>query len=92
MLYASIRTAGWNLALPSRTEPILWCISTAFLIGTSVVFWMVESVAKGYQSGFIHRFSKFVGMLRPSRGHASMTSPQLPPSLEEGTGLRLKTC
>ncbi len=81
LLYASIHMAGWNFTFPSRTEQLLLRISSAFLVGTTVVFWLVESVAKGYRSGFIRNsLSRAVNLFQPSAHLALMP----PTSLEEG--------
>lgn len=49
MLYASVHMAGWNYAFPSRVEMLLWRVSSMILLGTTLVFWIVEGSAILYR-------------------------------------------
>ena len=51
MIYASIHMSGWNFTFPSRVEQTLWKVSSLILLLTTVVFWIVESLAMWYRYG-----------------------------------------
>ncbi|KAJ5425342.1 hypothetical protein N7465_000412 [Penicillium sp. CMV-2018d] len=45
LTYASIHLIGWNFQFPTHTEQILWRVSSLILLGTTVEFWILESMA-----------------------------------------------
>ncbi|KAM0252813.1 hypothetical protein ACHAQJ_007552 [Trichoderma viride] len=45
MVYASIHLTGWNFKFPSRVEQILWRVSSLILVGTTGLFWVLETGA-----------------------------------------------
>lgn len=51
MVYASIHLAGWNFHFPSRVEQILWRVSSLILVGSTIAFWFLESLAMGWRYG-----------------------------------------
>ncbi|KAF2193614.1 hypothetical protein K469DRAFT_549960 [Zopfia rhizophila CBS 207.26] len=51
MVYASIHMTGWNFHFPTRVEQILWRVSSLILLGATVAFWILESLAMGWRYG-----------------------------------------
>ncbi|KAF2178265.1 hypothetical protein K469DRAFT_803522 [Zopfia rhizophila CBS 207.26] len=51
MVYASIHMTGWNFQFPTRVEQILWRASSLILLGATVAFWIIESLAMGWRYG-----------------------------------------
>ncbi|KAF2223226.1 hypothetical protein BDZ85DRAFT_289801 [Elsinoe ampelina] len=49
LLYAGIHLFAWNWSFPSQTESILWRISSMIMVGSTVAFWVVETVAVWYR-------------------------------------------
>ncbi|KAF8435595.1 hypothetical protein BGX38DRAFT_1333209 [Terfezia claveryi] len=50
--YAAIHLAGWNWTFPTRVELILWRVSSVFLFGTTVLFWVFETTAAWHRRGW----------------------------------------
>lgn len=51
LAYAAIHLAGWRFSFPTRTEKILWRVSSMFLFGNTVAFWVCETSAAWYRVG-----------------------------------------
>jgi hypothetical protein len=51
LTYASIHLVGWNFEFPTNTEQILWRVSSLILLGTTIAFWILESIAMWYRYG-----------------------------------------
>ena len=69
LAYASIHLAGWNFVFPTQTEQILWRLSSGFIFGTTLVFWMVETTCSWHRAGLWQRI--FNRVLRPARAAAA---------------------
>ena len=51
LIYAAIHLAGWNFTFPTRAERILWRASSMFLMVSTIVFWLCETVAAWHRKG-----------------------------------------
>lgn len=51
LIYAGIHLFGWNYVFPTRLELLLWRISSMFLFGTTVLFWVFHTAAEMYRAG-----------------------------------------
>lgn len=49
LIYASIHVCAWNWTFPSRVENILWRIASMIILGSTIAFWMFESIAVWYR-------------------------------------------
>ncbi|KAF2676495.1 hypothetical protein K458DRAFT_447503 [Lentithecium fluviatile CBS 122367] len=63
LVFTAIHVAGWNLNFPSRTEQILWRTSSLLLLGITVAFWVLETIASWTRLGrwktlYIYVFDK----------------------------------
>lgn len=47
----SIHLIGGDFQFPTHTEQILWRVSSLILLGTTVAFWILKSMARWYRSG-----------------------------------------
>lgn len=56
LLYAAIHLLGWNFEFPTRVELILWRVSSMFLFGNTVAFWIFETSAGWWRRGFWQRW------------------------------------
>ncbi|KAI9808922.1 MAG: hypothetical protein M1827_007147 [Pycnora praestabilis] len=65
LAYAAIHLAGWNFTFPTKTELVLWRVSSMFLFGNTVAFWIVETSAAWYRVGRWQRF--FYMVFNPSK-------------------------
>ena len=65
LLYAAIHLAGWNFSFPTRLELILWRVSSMFLFGNTVLFWVCETTSSWYRNGRWQRI--FYRAFKPSR-------------------------
>ncbi|KAL8723806.1 MAG: hypothetical protein Q9181_007182 [Wetmoreana brouardii] len=51
LAYAAIHLAGWNFSFPTKPELILWRVSSMFLFGNTVLFWVCETTSSWYRNG-----------------------------------------
>ena len=51
LLYAAIHLVGWNFTFPTKTELLLWRLSSMFLFGNTVMFWVCETIAAWQRRG-----------------------------------------
>lgn len=51
LIFSAVHVAGWNFSFPSRTEQILWRVSSMLLFGITVAFWILETVASWKRLG-----------------------------------------
>ncbi|KAK4069227.1 hypothetical protein Trihar35433_5806 [Trichoderma harzianum] len=58
MIYASIHLTGWNFRFPSKAEQILWRVSSLILVGTTALFWVLETGAIWQRYGSGHKLWK----------------------------------
>jgi hypothetical protein len=70
LLYSFVHMIGWNFSFPTRLEQILWRVSSSILVGTTVVFWLVESLAQAHRTGYLRKI-----VLRVFRMRAVESSP-----------------
>ena len=55
LLYAAIHLFGWNYTFPTYIELILWRLSSMFLFGNTVAFWMFKTAASFHRKRRWHR-------------------------------------
>ncbi|KAF2494613.1 hypothetical protein BU16DRAFT_462990, partial [Lophium mytilinum] len=63
MVYSAIHLSGWNFHFPTRTEQILWRVSSLILLGATSVFWLLKCPAiiwrhHGGQELFVRFFTR----------------------------------
>ncbi|KIV95671.1 hypothetical protein PV10_03295 [Exophiala mesophila] len=75
--YASIHLVGWRFTFPSRTEALLWRVSSLIVTGTTVLFWVFETIAARQRYG---RWDKYLILL-----HLTKQLPQ--PMADEEIGV-----
>jgi hypothetical protein len=51
LVFTGIHVAGWNFNFPTSTERILWRVSSLLLFGTTVFFWIAETMASWTRLG-----------------------------------------
>ncbi|KAF2029125.1 hypothetical protein EK21DRAFT_101345 [Setomelanomma holmii] len=51
LLFTGIHVAGWNFDFPTKTEQLLWRISSLLLFGITVAFWVFETIASWTRLG-----------------------------------------
>ena len=49
LTYAAIHVSAWNWTFPSRIEHILWRLASMILLGSTIAFWVLESIAIWYR-------------------------------------------
>ncbi len=59
--YASLHLIGWRFTFPTRIESLLWRTSSLVVTGTTVLFWIVETIAARQRFG---RWDKYLIWLR----------------------------
>lgn len=65
LAYAAIHLAGWNFSFPTKVELILWRVSSMFLFGNTVLFWVCETISSWHRNGRWQRI--FYRVFDPSR-------------------------
>lgn len=65
LAYAAIHLAGWNFSFPTKLELILWRVSSMFLFGNTVLFWICETTSSWHRNGRWQRL--FYRAFDPSR-------------------------
>lgn len=65
LLYAAIHLAGWNFSFPTKLELILWRVSSMFLFGNTVLFWVCETISSWHRNGRWQRI--FYRLFNPTR-------------------------
>ena len=61
LTYAALHLVGWNFSFPSFTERLLWRISSCFIAGTTLVFWVLETIVARHRFG---RWDKYLVWLK----------------------------
>lgn len=61
LAYASLHLIGWNFVFPTRTEKYLWRTSSLIVSGTTLFFWVFETIAARHRFG---RWDKYLVWLR----------------------------
>lgn len=60
LIYAAIHVCAWNWTFPSRIEKTLWRLASMILFGSTIAFWIFESVAVWYRYNggekYLYRF------------------------------------
>ncbi|KIW27892.1 uncharacterized protein PV07_07590 [Cladophialophora immunda] len=79
--YAAIHLIGWRFNFPSRTEALLWRVSSLIVTGTTVLFWVFETIAARQRYG---RWDKYFILL-----HLKKPLPR--PTADEETGVASET-
>ncbi|KAI9658342.1 MAG: hypothetical protein M1821_002475 [Bathelium mastoideum] len=64
--YASIHLIGWRFSFPTRTELLLWRISSLIVTGTTVFFWVFETIAARQRFGRWDKYLIWLRLKRPS--------------------------
>jgi hypothetical protein len=59
--YAAFHLVAWRWTFPTRTESLLWRISSLIITGVTVVFWVFETIAARQRFG---RWDKYLIWLR----------------------------
>lgn len=59
--FASLHLIGWRFTFPTQTELLLWLISSLIVTGTTVFFWVFETIAARHRFG---RWDKYLIRLR----------------------------
>jgi hypothetical protein len=59
--FASLHLIGWQFTFPTKTESLLWRISSSILAGTTLSFWVFETIAARERFG---RWDKYLIWLR----------------------------
>lgn len=49
LIYAAIHVCAWNWTFPSRVEKTLWRLASMILLGSTIAFWIFESIAVWYR-------------------------------------------
>lgn len=49
LLYAGLHLFAWNWKFPSQIESTLWRISSMIMVGSTIAFWIVETIAVWYR-------------------------------------------
>lgn len=70
LAYAAFHLIGWAFEFPTRVELLLWRISSLIVTGTTLFFWIFETVAARHRFG---RWDKYLIWL-----HLKQASPDLP--------------
>jgi hypothetical protein len=45
LIFTGIHVTGWNFDFPTRTERIIWRVSSLLLFGITALFWILETIA-----------------------------------------------
>lgn len=59
--FGGFHLIGWNFIFPTRSELLLWRISSSIVTGVTVFFWLVETIAARHRFG---RWEKYLVWLR----------------------------
>ena len=49
LVYAAIHVSAWDWTFPTRVEKILWRLASLILLGSTITFWVFESIAIWYR-------------------------------------------
>ena len=49
LIYAAIHVSAWDWTFPSAIEKILWRLASMILFGSTIAFWIFESIAVWYR-------------------------------------------
>ena len=72
--YAAFHLIGWDFYFPSRTELILWRVSSLVVTCTTWSFWVFKTIAARQRFG---RWDKYLIWLRLKRGpHGNIADPE----------------
>jgi len=66
--YAASHLVAWNFSFPSRTERLLWRISSSLFTGVTVAFWIFETIAARHRYG---RWDKYLIWLHLKPGQCT---------------------
>lgn len=55
--YAASHLVAWNFNFPSKTERLLWRVSSSLFTGVTVAFWIFETIAARHRYG---RWDKYL--------------------------------
>ena len=61
LIYAAIHVSAWNWTFPSKIENTLWRLASMILLGSTIAFWVFESIAVWYRYNGGEKF--FYGVL-----------------------------
>lgn len=71
--YASTHLIPWNFSFPTRTELLLWRISSSIFTGVTVFFWVLETAAARQRFG---RWDKYLIWLRLKKPPIDLTADE----------------
>ena len=49
LIYAAIHVSAWDWTFPSKIEKTLWRLASMILLGSTIAFWVFESIAVWYR-------------------------------------------
>lgn len=49
LVYAAIHVSAWDWTFPSKVEKIMWRLASMILLGSTITFWVFETVAVWYR-------------------------------------------
>lgn len=56
LIYAAVHVSAWNWTFPSSLEKILWRAASMVLLGSTITFWLFETIAIWYRYNGGERF------------------------------------
>lgn len=65
--FASFHLIGWYFTFPSRTELILWRVSSSIVTGATVLYWIFETIAARQRFGRWDKYLVWLGLKSPSQ-------------------------
>ncbi|KAK6538119.1 hypothetical protein TWF694_011001 [Orbilia ellipsospora] len=74
--YAAIHLVGWNYTFPTKTEKVLWRVSSMFLFANTAAFWLFETTAAWWRAG---RWQRIYRAIVGKRRRKSDVETPLPP-------------
>ena len=63
--YAAFHLIGWNFAFPTQSELLSWRISSSLIFGTTIFWWIFETIAARHRFG---RWDKYFVWLGQKKG------------------------
>ncbi|KFY91667.1 hypothetical protein V500_04537 [Pseudogymnoascus sp. VKM F-4518 (FW-2643)] len=60
--FASFHLIGWKFTFPTRVELILWRVSSLIMTGTTVFFWVFETIAARHRFGRWDKYLMWIGL------------------------------
>ncbi|KAL8825044.1 MAG: hypothetical protein Q9191_004654 [Dirinaria sp. TL-2023a] len=60
--YSAFHLIGWNFTFPTRSESLLWRISSLLIVGATIFWWVFETIAARHRFGRWDKYLIWLGL------------------------------